>query len=168
MLFVILRFVHIVFGAIWVGSVFALTLVIAPGMQALGLPLDPVMRVLEYKKFPQMMMTFGGLSVLAGITMLYKLSNGFQSQFMSSPFGSALSFGGLCAIVALILGATVQKPAAEKAQAIRADLAANPPKGDDPRVGQVGALQRRIVTTGKLVAALLLLAVSAMAVARYL
>jgi uncharacterized membrane protein len=168
MLFVILRFIHIVFGAIWVGSVFALTLVVAPGMQALGLPLDPLMRALEHRKFSQMMMAIGGLSVLAGIILLYKLSSGFQPQFMSSPFGAGLSFGGLCAIVALVLGAPVQKPAAQNAQAIRADLAANPPKGDDPRVGQVGALQRRIVTVGKLVAALLLLAVSAMAVARYL
>jgi len=165
---VVLRLVHIVLGALWVGSVFALTAVVAPGMQALGLPLDPVMRTLEHRKFPQLMMTFAGLSILAGLAMLYKLSNGFQAAFMGSHFGSALSFGGLCAILALVIGASVQAPSAARAKAIRLDMKNTPRQGEDPRQAAVSALQRRIVTAGRVVLILLLLTVSAMAVARYL
>jgi len=165
---VVLRLVHIVLGALWVGSVFALTAVVAPGMQALGLPLDPVMRTLEHKKFPQLMMTFGGLSILAGLTMLYILSKGSQPDFMGSRFGATLSFGGLCAILALVVGATVQRPAAARTAALRAEMKNNPKPGEDPRQAEVNALQRRIVMAGRIVLALLILTVSAMAVARYL
>ena len=168
MLMVILRLVHIVLGVLWVGSVFALTIVIAPGMQQLGLPLDPLMRTLQHRKFTQLMMSFGGLTVLAGLAMFYLLSRGNGAEFMDSTFGRTLGVGGLAAILALVLGGSIQRPAMDRIARLKADLGSNPPKGDDPRVAQVAALQQRIVTTGKLVFALLLLAVTCMAVARYL
>lgn len=168
MVMVLLRLIHIVLGVLWVGSVFAMTIVLAPAMQQLGLPLDPVVKALTHRKFSQMMMAFGGLNVLAGISMFYLLSHGHEATFFASHFGQALSFGGLCAILALVIGGSVQRPAMDKVQKIRVELGANPPKGDDPRVAQIAVLQQRIVNAGKLVFALLLLAVCAMATARYL
>lgn len=168
MLMVILRLVHIVLGVLWVGSVFALTVVIVPGMQRLGLPLDGLVRTLEHRKFSRLMMTFGGLTVLAGLSMFYLLSRGNGAEFMSSTFGRTLGVGGLAAILGLVLGGSIQRPAMDQIGRLKADLGSNPPKGDDPRVAQVAALQRRIVITGKLVFALLLFAVVCMAVARYL
>ena len=168
MLMVLLRFIHIVLGVLWVGSVFAMTIVLAPGMKQLGLPLDPVMRTLTHRKFPQMMMAFGGLNVLAGIAMFYVLSHGHEATFFGSPFGRTLSLGGLCAILALVLGGAVQRPAMDKVGTLQADLKNNPPKGDDPRVAEVARLQGRVVKAGQLVFVLLLVAVSCMAVARYI
>ncbi|HEX4562590.1 MAG TPA: hypothetical protein VH113_12220 [Gemmatimonadales bacterium] len=167
MLMVILRFIHIVLGVLWVGSVFAMTIVVAPGMKELGLPLDPLMRTLAHKKFPQMMMAFGGLTVLAGLALMWVLSRGNSAAFFDSPFGHTISLGGLCAILALVLGGSIQRPAMEKAGRIQADLKNNPPKGDDPRVAEVARLQARVVGVGKIVFALLLVAVTCMAIARY-
>lgn len=167
MLMVLLRFIHIVLGVLWVGSVFAMTIVLAPGMKELGLPLDPVMRTLTHKKFPQMMAAFGGLTVLAGLAMMWLLSRGHEADYFGSPMGRTLSLGGLFAILALIIGASVQRPAMEKAAKIQAELKGNPPKGDDPRVAEVTRLQNRVVGAGKLVVGLMLLAVTCMAIARY-
>jgi putative copper export protein len=168
MLLVILRFIHIVLGVLWVGSIFAVSAVLAPGMQELGLPLDPLIRTLTHKKFSQMMMAFGGLTVLAGLAMMYILSRGHEADFYGSHFGRTLSLGGLCAILALVLGGAIQRPAVEKAGRIQADLKNNPPKGDDPRVAEVARLQARAVRVGKLVVGFLLFAVACMAVARYI
>ena len=168
MLMVILRFIHIVLGVLWVGGVFAVTVVVVPGMQKLGLPLDGLMKTLNAQKFSQIMMAFGGLNVLAGITMMYLLSHGNEQAFYSSHFGRTLSLGGLCAILALVIGGSVARPTLAKIGKLQADLAANPPKGDDPRKAQIAALQQRIVFFSKLVVILLLLAVTCMAVARYI
>jgi hypothetical protein len=137
-------------------------------MKQLGLPLEPVMRTLAHRKFPQMMMAFGGLNVLAGIAMFYLLSHGHEAEFYGSHFGRTLSLGALCAILALVLGGSVQRPAMEKAVKIQADLKNNPPKGDDSRVAEVARLQGRAFGAGKVIIALLVFAVCCMAVARYI
>jgi len=168
MLMVLLRFIHIVLGVLWVGGVFALTVVIVPGMQKLGLPLDGLMKALNAQKFTQIMMAFGGLTVLAGLTMMYLLSHGNEQAFFSSHFGRTLSLGGLCAILALVVGGSVSRPTMAKMAALQADLASNPPKGDDPRKAQIAVLQQKIVFFSKLVVVLLLVAVTCMAVARYI
>ncbi|HEY6784060.1 MAG TPA: hypothetical protein VI159_03870 [Gemmatimonadales bacterium] len=167
MLMVVLRFIHIVLGVLWVGGVFALSVIIIPGMQQLGLPLDPLTKTLNHRKFSQIMMAFGGLTVLAGLTMMYVLGHGNEA-FFQSHFGRTLSLGGLCAILALVIGGSVARPALAKIGKLQADLAANPPKGDDPRKAQIAALQQRIVFFSKLVVILLLIAVTCMAVARYI
>lgn len=167
MLMVVLRFIHIVLGVLWVGSVFAVTIVLVPGMKELGVPLDPVMRTLAHKKFSQMMMAFGGLTVLAGLAMMAVLSHGHGAAFFGSHFGRTISLGGLCAILALALGGSIVRPAMDKAGKLQADLKNNPPKGDDPRMAEVARLQARIVAAGKVVFALLLVAVTCMAIARY-
>lgn len=167
MLMVVLRFVHIVLGVLWVGGVFALSVIVIPGMQQLGLPLDPLTKTLNHRKFSQIMMAFGGLTVLAGLTMMYILGHGNEG-FFQSHFGRTLSLGGLCAILALVIGGSVARPALAKIGKLQADLAANPPKGDDPRKAQIAALQQRIVFFSKLVVILLLVAVTCMAIARYI
>lgn len=167
MLMVVLRFIHIVLGVLWVGGVFALSVIVIPGMQQLGLPLDPLTKTLNHRKFSQIMMAFGGLTVLAGLTMMYVLGHGNEA-FFQSHFGRTLSLGGLCAILALVIGGSVARPALAKIGKLQADLAANPPKGDDPRKAQIAALQQRIVFFSKLVVILLLIAVTCMAVARYI
>jgi len=167
MLMVVLRFIHIVLGVLWVGGVFALSVIVIPGMQQLGLPLDPLTKTLNHRKFSQIMMAFGGLTVLAGLTMMYILGHGNEA-FFQSHFGRTLSLGGLCAILALVIGGSVARPALAKIGKLQADLAANPPKGDDPRKAQIAALQQRIVFFSKLVVILLLVAVTCMAVARYI
>ena len=167
MLMVVLRFVHIVLGVLWVGGVFALSVIVIPCMQQLGLPLDPLTKTLNHRKFSQIMMAFGGLTVLAGLTMMYILGHGNEA-FFQSHFGRTLSLGGLCAILALVIGGSVARPALAKIGKLQADLAANPPKGDDPRKAQIAALQQRIVFFSKLVVILLLVAVTCMAIARYI
>jgi len=168
MLMVVLRFIHIVLGVLWVGGIFALSVIIIPGMQQLGLPLDSLTKTLNHRKFSQVMMAFGGLTVLAGLTMMYVLSRGNEQAYFSSHMGRTLSLGGLSAILALVVGGSIARPTMEKIGKLQADLGANPPKGDDPRKGQLAALQKRAVTVAKLIVGLLLLAVSCMAVDRYL
>jgi hypothetical protein len=125
------------------------------------------MKALNAQKFTQTMMTFGGLTVLSGLTMMYVLSQGHQADFFASPYGRTLSLGGLFAILALVVGGSVSRPTMAKIGQLQADLQNNPPKGDDPRKAQIAALQQRMVFVSKLVVAMLLIAVTCMAIAQY-
>lgn len=167
MLMVLLRLIHIVLGVLWVGGIFALSVIIIPGMQKLGIPLDGLTRTLNARKFTPIMMSFGGLTVLSGLTMMYILSRGHEADFFGSPYGRTLSLGGLFAILALVVGGSLVRPAMMKIAALQADLGSTPPKGDDPRKAQLAALQGRVVFLSKLVVVMLLLAVSCMAIAQY-
>lgn len=167
MLMVVLRFIHIVLGVLWVGGIFALTVIIVPGMQKLGIPLDGLMKTLNARKFTPIMMGFGGLTVLSGLTMMYVLSRGNEANFFGSLYGRTLSLGGVFAILALVIGGSMARPTMGKIAALQADLGGNPPKGEDPRKAQLAALQGRVVFISKLVVILLLLAVTCMAIAQY-
>ena len=167
MLMVSLRFIHIVLGVLWVGGIFALSVIVIPGMQKLGVPLDGLMKTLNARKFSQLMMTFGGLTVLSGLAMMDVLSRGNTANFFGSPYGQTLSLGGLFAILALVLGGSVARPTMAKIGALQADLGSNPPTGDDPRPARLAALQARVIFSTKVVVVLLLLAVTCMAIAQY-
>ena len=75
---------------------------------------------------------------------------------MQSHMAKALSFGAACAIVALIIGVVVARPAMLQAMAVAQS---------DPQRAQL--LRVRADVVGRMVTALLALAAAAMAVARY-
>ena len=62
---------------------------------------------------PVYLTTAGGLAVLLGIALFYwHDSGGFQRVWLESPTGRVLAWGGLLAITGLIVGLTINKPAA--------------------------------------------------------
>ena len=166
---VVLRLLHIVFGALWIGFAVFVPFVLMPALIEAGPAAGPVMGSLQRRGLPKVVSAFAGISILAGVLLLWKVSGGFGSQFMGSHMGIALSTGALSAIVAYAIGMSVVRPAMNKAGELSQGLPSL--TSDAERAAQVtaiNALRARGAAGGKVVAYLLLLAVAAMAVARYL
>jgi hypothetical protein len=165
----ILRLLHILFGAFWVGSVLFFARFLLPTVAALGPVAGPVMDHLgRVRKVPQTLLGAGFVTVLSGLALFWRDSGGSQGAWMRSSTGMAFGTGGVLAIIAIVIGLTINMPTAKRLGALMAAVQAGggPPTPD--QVAAMRALQGHLGNALRAVSVLLILATSAMAVARYL
>lgn len=162
------RLLHIGSGVFWVGAILVFLRFLFPTAKALGPAAGPFMdHMMRVLKLPQAMMGAGVVNVLSGLGLFWHVTLGFQSDMMKVPAIMVLGTGGLLAIVALIIGITVNRPTADKIGALGARIHSqgSPPTAEQK--AEMERLQARIGSALHAVAGLLVLTVAAMALARY-
>ena len=165
-LIITLRILHIAAGAIWVGAVVIVTFFVFPAVGAAGPAGGQVMRQLVERKYPQFVMALMGITILSGLWLMWVVSADTGGAWFSSPMGRAISLGATLAIVASVFGSVVTRPAAMRVQRIAADIGAGTPS--PAQAEEMRAIQRKLQWSTRLVAIMMLLAVAAMAGARYM
>ena len=153
-LMIVLRLVHIGGGAMWVGMMAFMTLYLTPALNDVGPDAAKVMQALQKQKIMIVMPVIALLTILSGLWMMSRLYAG-PSDFSRSRFGMALNVGALSAIIAFLIGVVVMRPLMVKSMTTK-----------DPAEAQ--KLRARGATLSKWVTRLLMLALGAMAVGRYL
>jgi uncharacterized membrane protein len=167
-LMIVLRLLHILGGVFWVGGAVVAAAFLIPTVRALGPAGGPFMaHMTQRMKFPLWMMAGSILTVISGVCLYWRDSRGFTSEWMHSPSGSVFGIGAALAIVSLVLGMTINSPTAKRMGAIAAAIqtAGGPPSPE--QAAELQRLQRRMYLASLESAALLLLATTAMAAARY-
>jgi hypothetical protein len=166
---VVLRLLHIVFGVLWVGFACFVPFILLPSLMDAGPAAGPVMGVMQRRGLPKIMSAFAGITILAGILLLWRVSGGFRPEYMGSHMGIALSTGALAALIAFAIGMMLVKPAMTRAGILSEGLASATSDADRAALmATIGALRTRGAAGARWVAWLLLVAVVAMAAARYL
>ena len=153
-LMIVLRLVHIGGGAMWVGMFAFMTFYLTPALKEAGPDAAKVMQALQKQKIMIVMPVIALLTIISGIWMMMRLYGG-PSNFAASRMGMAINIGALAAIVAFVIGIVFMRPLMMKSMATT-----------DPAEAQ--RLRARGNTMARWVAQLLMLALAAMAVARYL
>lgn len=166
----VLRFVHIVAGAMWFGSAFLFTIYVGPSAAEVGPSAGPLMSVLVKKR--RVTRTIVGLiltTVIAGWLMwLVELSRyGSLGDWVGSRFGLVITIGAILATIAAYVGiagvARTIERRVELGDSIRE--AGGPPTPEQAgRLQELGVVGARY---GRTVIVLLIVAVGAMATARY-
>jgi hypothetical protein len=161
----ILRLIHIVVGAFWVGGVITTAFFLLPTVKATG-PIGGQFagQLMARTRLPTVLTAAGGLTVLAGL-ILY--GGVWAGTGFSGP-AAYYAIGGVFAIIAIILGAAIARPAADKLVALGRTLAG---QGTPPTAEQSAERERlmnRLTSTSQINAVLVVIAVAFMAVARYL
>lgn len=165
---VLLRIVHILFGVFWVGSLLFMARFLMPSLRAVGPAGAPIMQQLtQVLKMPVYLTTAGGLAVLSGIALYWHDSGGFQRVWLESPTGRVFGLGGLLAITGLIVGLTINKPAATQMTELAMAIGKAGGKPTPEQAAEMKRLQGRLYSATQVIAGLLLLATTAMAIARY-
>jgi uncharacterized membrane protein len=154
-LMIVLRLVHIGGGAMWVGMMVFMTFYLTPALAEAG-PQETgkLMAALQKRRIMIVMPIIALLTIVSGLWMMSRLYAG-PSDFAASRTGMALNVGAVSAILAFLIGIVFMRPLMMKAMATT-----------DPAEKQ--RLQARGNSLGRWVARLLMLALAAMAVARYL
>lgn len=161
MLQLILRFVHVSFGAMWVGMMAFQTFFLMPSLGEVGPDGGKIMGALMRRRIPVIMSVIALLTIISGIWLFQRLSGGNPAALVATPMGKGFAFGGAAALIALLYGIIVLRPAMMRSMKLAA--------AGDPTLGpEIQRLRAQGVRGAKIVAGLLFFALAAMSVARYL
>jgi uncharacterized membrane protein len=151
----LMRILHVGLGVFWVGTLLFTAFLLFPAMRDAGPDGAKVGAQLVRRNFAVIMPVTAIVTILAGLWLYWRISGGFDSEYMRSAPAQAYGVGGATAILALIIGLAVVRPAMLKATA----LGATP---------EAQALRARAGKANVWVALLLVVTLVTMAIARYL
>ncbi len=163
----VLRLLHVGGGVFWAGATFVFAGFIEPTAGAAGQDGARFMQRLAGGRYPHAMMGAGSVTVLAGIALLWIDSGGFQPGFMGSGLGVTLSIGGVCGILAAVVGIGLAARNAFRLKAVSAAIQTQKTGPTSEQLAQVASIQERLRVGGRLAAMLLGITVICMAIARY-
>jgi len=158
-LILVLRFAHIVFGALWVGMMFFTTFFVAPAAAEVGPEGGKLMQALARRKVMVIMPVFALITIISGMWLFDILAGGDHASLMRTPMGKAYAWGATFSLVGFLLGIFVMRPAMMKVNKLSAAPAEN--------AAEIQRLRARGSFVGQIVAVLLLVALALMAIARY-
>jgi len=163
---IVVRFIHIVCGILWAGFAIFIPVYLGPAVAAVGPDGAKVMIALQKRGVMNVIPALGVLTLLSGF-WLYWFDSAGGTAFMHSPTGMTFGTGGVCALLAFIVGVGVLRPAMMKVMAIAQRIPTAAPADKERLMAEAVRFRARGVASGLAVAILLLLAMTAMAVARY-
>jgi uncharacterized membrane protein len=167
---VLLRIVHIATGVIWVGSLFVVVVFVQPSAATLGPAGAPFMSELRRRRFIDVVFIDAVLTVVAGSFLYWHDWHTYPSfgDWIGSRFGASLTVGALLAISGLGVAAFVTRPTIVRLVSLGKQGAESGGAPTPETATRIGALQGRLVVAERVSFSLVLLAVVAMASARYL
>ena len=164
---ILLRLLHISCGVFWAGAAIYLSAFVSPAVNALGPEGGKFMQQLtRTNKLPLVMTMTSTITVLAGVLLMWKLSGGFQYEWMITTHGLVLSIGSLLAIVAYFEGLFIIRPTVLRINKLGQQIGSSQPTPE--QVQQLNIYRKKILTANTIGAVLLGTSVIAMSIIRYL
>jgi uncharacterized membrane protein len=166
--FVVLRLIHVLGGAFWLGAAVTLFVFLQPTAQATAPEGQRFMlHLLRNRRFSEVVLIAAVLTGVAGAILFWRDTNGHQLELMTQPQGLGFTVGAVAGGTALLLFLFVGYPAGRRMIAIgdRLEAQRRAPSADEQRV--LAATQRTLNRLGATVLVLLVAAAAAMATARY-
>ena len=163
-----LRLLHILAGLLWVGAMVTLTAFLAPAVRELGPVGGKVMTELMLRRKLRVWLSLAmGVTILSGLLMMWRLDVVTQHTWIRSSSGKMFVLGAIAALVAGIVGGAIAGPANQKLAQLGTSVAAagGPPSAEQQAT--MAGLRAKASTAARLTVVFLLIAVAAMAVARY-
>jgi len=164
----ILRLLHIGCGIFWAGTAIYVAFFVEPAVTALGIEGPKFMQQLAKTNcFPVVILLAALITVTAGVLLIWKLSGGLQTQWLSTRYGTVLTTGGVLAIIAFIIGFLVSRPASMRIARIGKAIAVAGGPPTPAQMDELKMLGKRLGTAGRVIAVLLIFAVIGMSIFRY-
>ncbi|HEY4320011.1 MAG TPA: hypothetical protein VGM77_02445 [Gemmatimonadales bacterium] len=163
-----LRVLHIGSAVFWGGSVLFLNFLVGPAMAAAGPDGIKFMQELNKRHYFEIMLGAAIVTILSGLDLMRRDSGGFNPSWFHSRFGMGLSTGMIAALIAVIIAIVGIKPAMRRIGALAARMTQATPE-ERPAIGAaIGAERARLAAFGGSSGLFVIIAIVAMAVARYL
>jgi hypothetical protein len=165
----LLRVLHIVLGVYWVGAVFFFVTFLLPSVRDAGPDGMKVMQQIVRRGYLNILPAVAALAMLAGLVLYWLDARPMGGLWMASGVGRGLTVGAVAAIAGFVVGVFVMRRSTLRAIALAQSvpqLAEGPER--QARMAEIDRLRMLAARSAHWVAGLLLIAVAAMAVARYL
>lgn len=163
-----LRWIHVVAGSLWVGAAVFVAFVLQPAIEDAGPGAAPIMPALRRRGLMTVLPLLALATILSGMGLFWLVGGGDLQGFLGSTTGLTLGFGGVAALLAFLIGVLVMRPSMMGAASIFQSLASAPAAEQAGRLAAATELRSRGAQASRYVGILVLLATTAMALARYL
>ena len=166
----LMRLVHILAGIFWVGATLFLAGFLIPAIRAVGPSAGPLMSQLMQQRHLQRWINISmSLAILAGLVLFGLDSRALGGGFGRSGPGISYSIGALLAIIAAGVDGAMGRPTSKKLGEIALRMQESQRSGSAPAdlVAQTAPLQAKLARALTIMAWLLLLSATTMAIARY-
>lgn len=164
----LMRVLHVLLGVFWGGTVLLNAFFLQPALRDSGPEGGKVMGALMRRGFMTALPIAAVITLLSGLWLYWKVSGGFEPAYVHSAQGMTLAIGGVCAIVGFAIGMAAIRPNMAKAAALMQAAAQKPEAERGAIAAQAQALRQRAATAGNVVNVLLIVAILAMGIGRYL
>jgi hypothetical protein len=164
---IVLRLVHVLCGVFWAGTVLFVVTFLEPSVRAAGPDGAKVMQAMLKRHYLTAMPLVAGLTILSGLDLLRRVSDGFSPAWFASRPGITLTAGSVASLIAFGIGILIMRPANLQAGSLSQQAAAAQGPERESILSRAQVLRRRGTVSARWVAALLTLAVATMAVTRY-
>ena len=166
--FMMIRVLHILLAAVWFGAAVAMMFFVIPAIKDAKAAGGVVMAGVLRRKYPAIMQSIAGLTVITGFYLYYRFTGGFDPTLSASMGGRVFGTGGIAGILALVIGASIVSRTMGKIGATMAKIATLPDGAEKTALlASVGPLQARAEMFGKLVILLMVIAIVAMSIGHY-
>ena len=164
---IVLRLVHVVGGVFWVGSALFTFFFLMPTVMKAGPSVaGPVMGGLQQRKLMVWLPIVAILVILSGARLMMIVSGG-DAHWFQHRSGHVYAISGSLAILAFLVGVTVNRPAMVKAGKLGQSAVSDAPTRAAIQE-EIRKLQRRSYIGTMIVTWMLLASAAGMAIARYL
>jgi hypothetical protein len=165
--YVVLRVLHILVAALWVGAAGLLAVVVMPAVGDAGVAGGPFLASLHRRKLHVFMAASALLTVLSGIWLYWVLTTGFDPSIVWSRGGMVFGIGGLCGLAALIIGGAIIGPGFARLAELTEQTSAMPEDQRAAHAQRLAALRQRTMLASKCALALIVIALVLMASGHY-
>jgi len=166
---IILRLVHIFSGSFWVGTDLLMMLVIVPAVAALGPTGGAFMQGMQkHTRYAQLMPLASLLTILSGVWLYTRVSDGFNRDWMESAAGLTLTIGATAGLLAFFDGLLLIGPTMKRLDAAQHRLMASNPHPQPEMVAELQRLKARGAFAMQSTTVLSVISLVGMASARYM
>lgn len=165
--YVVLRVLHILVAAFWVGAAGLLAMIVLPAVEDAGAIGSSFLASLHRRKLHVFMAASAFLTVLSGIWLYWVLTTGFDPAIVWSRGGLAFGIGGLCGLLALIIGGSIIAPGFARLVEMAGEMDAIPEAQRALQLPRLAAMRRRTKLASKSALALIVVAMVLMATGHY-
>jgi uncharacterized membrane protein len=164
----VLRILHVVGAILWGGTAMFVAFFLMPAMGMAGPAGAPVMGALVKRRLFVIVPTVAVITMLAGLRLLWLVSQGYSAAYFSSRPGMTYATGTVASIAAFTIFLTVSRPALGRMGALQQQMAQTAESERAALMAQMNAVRGRAGAAAKAIALLLTLAAVTMAIGRYM
>lgn len=168
LLVILLRFLHVVAGCLWVGMVIFSAFLLGPAVDDAGPGASGIMPALQRRGVSTILPLLALVTVISGAWLYWRVAGGDVLTYIQSGPGLTFAASAVAAVLGYLVGVLVTRPSMMRAAMLFQAAGAAPPEARATQLAEAARWKARGAKGGLYGGLLLLLALTGMAIARYM
>ena len=164
----VLRIAHVVAAIFWGGAVLFVVDFLEPSVREAGPDGLKVMQALRRRHYLEVIPAMALVTLVSGFWLYWRDFHRFHPGPGASHAELTFGIGGLAAVAAFLVGASVMRPSAVRLLRLAGETAAAPPERQGALRADVDRLRMRVRVSGRVIVVFLTVAMVSMAIGRYM